>query len=159
MRILSGSIVSQEVDAIVSSDDESLSMGGGVSAAIARSAGWEVRKEAERYTPVRHGRAVVTSAGQLPARFVFHGVTLDFRRADGLPSRDVIAEIIDSCFYHAETLNVRSIALPLLGTGRGGFAEDICLDTMFRTLARFMISRATSVREARIVLFPTTRRR
>jgi eukaryotic-like serine/threonine-protein kinase len=68
------------------------------------------------------------------------------------PSRDVIAEIITSCFYHADTLQVQSIAFPLLGTGTGGFPVDICLDTMFRSLVRTFLRGLTSVRNARIVL-------
>lgn len=152
LRILDGNVVEQEVEAVVSSDDESLSMGGGVSAAIRRSAGRAVYQEAQVYVPVRQGRVVVTSAGNMAARFVFHAVTLDYRSAK-LPSRDVIGEIIDSCFYHAETLNLKSIALPLLATGTGGFEPDICLDTMFRKLVRLLARRPTCLKDVRIVLF------
>src|SRR5262249_2601620 len=69
-----GNLAEEEVDAVVSSDDEMLSMGGGVSAALSRAAGPTLYEEAKRFTPVRVGRAVVTHAGALPARFVLHGV-------------------------------------------------------------------------------------
>ena len=59
-----------------------------------------------------------------------------------------------SCFYHADSLYVETIAFPLLGTGTAGFAEDVCLDAMFHFLARTFQHRATGVREARIVLYP-----
>ena len=58
-----------------------------------------------------------------------------------------------SCFYHAETLDVRTIAFPLLGTGAGGFARDVCLDTMFQFLCRMFLRGLTSVRDCRIVLY------
>jgi hypothetical protein len=58
-----------------------------------------------------------------------------------------------SCFYHADSLYVEKIGSPLLGTGRAGFAEDVCLDTMFRFLARTFQHQQTGVREATIVLF------
>lgn len=150
-----GSIIRQKVDAVVSSDDEMLSMGGGVSASIMVAAGPEMVAEARKYTPVRAGRAVVTSAGRMPVRFIFHGVTLDFSKRGYilLPSRDLILEIMSSCFYHADTLNVRTIAFPLLGTGAGGFEADVCLDTMFHHLARTLTRGVTSVQEATIVLF------
>ena len=67
--------------------------------------------------------------------------------------RDLILEIMASCFYHADTLHVRSIAFPLLGTGVGGFEIEVCLDTMFHHLARVLTRGVTSVHEARIVLF------
>ena len=75
---------------------------------------------------VRPGRVVVTSAGRQRRRFLFHGVTMGLLGDDWvLPSRDLIAEIMASCFYHADTLNVRSIAFPLLGTGVGGFSPRL----------------------------------
>jgi O-acetyl-ADP-ribose deacetylase (regulator of RNase III) len=99
-----------------------LSMGGGVSAALHKAAGPTLEEEARRYVPVRAGRAVVTSAGALPARFVFHGVTMGARNQEWvLPSRDLISEVMESCFYHADTLGLQSLAFPLLGTGAGEF--------------------------------------
>jgi eukaryotic-like serine/threonine-protein kinase len=154
LRILRGDIVTQQVDAVVSSDDEDLMMGAGVSQAIKNAAGHGYAEEAKRFVPVRLGRALVTSAGALPARFVFHGITLGFsRHARVCPSRDLISEIMASCFYQADSLHVQTIAFPLLGTGVGGFSEAVCLDMMFRFLARMLLHGLTSVHEARIVLF------
>ena len=155
LSIRRGNITEEVVDAIVSSDNEYLTMGGGVSRSIRYNGGPGIRLEAQRYIPVRPGRAVVTSAGGLTARFVFHGVTLSFERS-GLvvPSRDLIAEIVASCFYHADTLNVRSIAFPLLGTGTGGFSREVCLDTIVRSLARALHHGPTCVEDARVVIYP-----
>jgi len=160
LRILGGNLAEQEADALVSSDDAFLSMGSrianprGVATALRLAAGPEYVAEAQRLIPVRLGRAVVTSAGRLKARFVLHGITLAGKVEDWiLPSRDLITEILASCFYHADTLNVQTIALPLLGTGAGGFSREVCLDTTFRFLARTLLRGLTSVREARIVLF------
>ncbi|MFO0953095.1 MAG: macro domain-containing protein [Isosphaeraceae bacterium] len=155
LTILRGDITRQEVDAVVSSDDEFLTMGGGVSLAIRRNGGPSIRQEAQRYAPVRPGRAVVTSAGSLPARFVFHGVTLSFENWGMIvPSRDLIAEIVASCFYQADTLNLKSIALPLLGTGTGGFSREVCLDTIVRSIARALLHGTTCVEDARVVIYP-----
>jgi O-acetyl-ADP-ribose deacetylase (regulator of RNase III) len=149
-----GSITGQRADAVVSSDDEMLSMGGGVSKTLRVAAGPEMVAEARKYAPVRPGRAVVTSAGAMSSRFIFHGITLGYSKEKHVqPSRDIIQEIMASCFYHADGLNVRTIAFPLLGTGTGGFDEPVCLDTMFHYLARVLTRGVTSVTEATIVLF------
>jgi serine/threonine protein kinase/O-acetyl-ADP-ribose deacetylase (regulator of RNase III) len=152
-----GNLAEQQVEALVSSDDHILSMAGGVSAALSAAAGPALRVEAARLVPVRAGRAVVTSAGALPARFVFHGVTIGYRDAQGQqlarPSRDLINDIMASCFYHADSHGVQSIAFPLLGTGTAGLPKDVCLDTTFQFLARTFLHGLTCVREARIVLF------
>jgi O-acetyl-ADP-ribose deacetylase (regulator of RNase III) len=154
LRVVAGDITTQPVDAIVSSDDSNLSMSGGVSLAILKAAGERLRDEALIYAPVRPGRAIVTSAGNLGARFVFHSVTMGLRDLNyAEPSKDLIFEILRSCFYHAETLNVKSIAFPLLATGSGGFSKDICLEIMFAYLARVLLRSITPVNEVRIVLY------
>jgi O-acetyl-ADP-ribose deacetylase (regulator of RNase III) len=115
-------------------------------------------EQARRYVPVRAGRAVITSAGALPARFVFHAVMMGAQNQEWIvPSRDVIFEAMESCFYHADTLGLESIAFPLLGTGAGEFASDVCLDTMFQFLTRKFLHGLTTVRLARIVLFSRER--
>ncbi len=163
LTVVHGDITDHQVGAIVSSDDNLLTMGGGVSGRILIAGGSSIAEEAKRFTPVRPGRVIVTTAGDLAASFVFHAVTLGFEPkywgtrirwgATVEPSRDLISEIIEGCFYHAETLELYSLAFPLLGTGAGGFARDVCLDTMFRVLLRKLLFGITSVREARIVLF------
>ncbi len=160
LLVLAGNMVEQPVDAMVSSEDGHLTMGEtvpnarGVAAALRRAAGPGYVEEARRFVPVRPGRVVVTSAGALPARFVFHGITLEGPVENrACPSRDLISEILAACFYHADTLYARTLAFPLLGTGTGGFAPEVCLDTMFRFLARMLLRGLTTVREVRIVLY------
>ena len=158
--VVAGTMAEQHADALVSSEDGHLTMGEtvpnarGVAAALRLAAGPAYVAEARRFVPVRPGRVVVTSAGTLPARYVFHGITLEGPVENrACPSRDLISEILAACFYHADTLFVQTIAFPLLGTGTGGFAPEVCLDTMFRFLARMLLRGLTSVREVRIVLF------
>jgi serine/threonine protein kinase len=154
LRIVRGDIVAQKVDAVVSSNTSALLMDWGVSEAIRNAAGPEIEEQARALAPVRPGRAAVTAGGNLAARLVFHGVTVGYVKDRIVrPSRDLIAEIMASCFYHADTHDVSSIAFPLLGTGAMRFPRDICLDTMFQFLARMFLRGLTSVHEARIVLF------
>ena len=49
---------------------------------------------------------------------------------------------------------MESIAFPLLGTGGGCFSKSECLDAMFRFLAVKFLRGLTTVREARLVLYP-----
>jgi serine/threonine protein kinase len=154
LRIRRGDIVTQQVDALVSSDTSFLGMDGGVSAAILRAGGPEIFYQTRHQRPIRPGRVAVTTGGNLAARLVFHGVTVGYVEGQLVrPSRDLICEIVASCFYHADSHSVQSIAFPLLGTGAQGFPLDVCLDTMFQFLARMLLRGLTSVNEARIILF------
>lgn len=155
IRIVSGDIADQQVDAIVNSAASHLGMHKGLPALISNAAGPEVGQVVRSLVPAQAGRAVVTPAGDLKAKYIFHAVTTGQRSGrPTLASRDVISEAIKSCLYHAETHLVRSIAFPLLGSGtrEGKFSNAVCLDTMFKHLSRTMANGLTTVREARIVL-------
>lgn len=162
IRIVQDDICTQDVDAIVSSDDNFLTMGGGVSYAIAEAAGPEMSRQVQHYTPVLPGRVVVTSGEKLPARFVLHAVTLRLTEVNGTlqidstfqPTAELIRDLLRSCLYHAETHSIQTIALPLLGTGTGGLSPETCLETMIDSLYQSLASERHPLREARIVLRP-----
>lgn len=150
LLIQSGDITKVAADVLVSSASCYLEMDVGVALALLKAGGKIIRDEAKKYVPVREGRTVVTSAGKLQARFVFHAVTIGWQR----PSRDIVAEIMENCFYQSDSFGIESIAFPLLGSGAGGFPRDICLDTMFRFLTRKLFYSPTTIREATIVIYP-----
>jgi eukaryotic-like serine/threonine-protein kinase len=167
LRVVVGDITAQQpapvgpdderlgVLAVVSSDNCYLSMSEGVSQAIFRAAGTAyMTAELTKFAIVRPGRVVVSGGGKLAAAFVFHAVTLaNWKRSTVVPTRDLIREILHGCVCHADTLDVDTLAVPLLGTGAGGFAEDVCLDTLFQFWMRTLLRGATGLRDVRIVLF------
>lgn len=157
LLIKTGDLVREDVDAIVNSTAAPISLNFGVSRSIGRAGGQSVREQVKLFSNVRPGRVAVTSGGNLKAKFIFHGITLGYSQAEtsGLvfPSRDLIIEIIDSCFFHADSLGVNTISFPLLGAGAAKFPEAHCLDAMFQTLARRLQTGVTGVKEVRIVLF------
>jgi O-acetyl-ADP-ribose deacetylase (regulator of RNase III) len=154
LRIMHGNILTQEVDAIVNSTDDNISMNTGLAQAVGLAGGPNLRQQAEELAPVRPGRAVVTTAGNLPSRLVIHAVTVGiYDNRWILPSRGLITDLVSSCLYQADSHRVESIAFPLFATGAMSFAEDECLDTMFRSIARALLHGLTSVRDVRIIIF------
>jgi len=82
---------------------------------------------------------------------VIHGDTISYSDGELLQaSRDIISEILSGCFYHADSLNLKSVALPLIGCGVAGFPIGDCLDMMFRFIARKLLVGVTCVEEVRI---------
>ena len=162
LMVVAGDITRQRAEALVSSDDDYLTMSGGVSESICYRAGGRFREDARRFAPVRQGRVLVTPAGKLEARFVFHAITIAYRDPKALgqgygrpqyPTRDLIRELLHGCVDHADSLYVKSLALPLLGTGAGWLEADVCLDTTFRFWANTLLRGVTCLRDVRIVLF------
>ena len=76
LQLVQGDITLQEVDAIANAANEQLFVGGGVDGAIHDAAGPTLLEETSRQFPAGCpiGSAVPTSAGALPAQFVFHAV-------------------------------------------------------------------------------------
>src|SRR6188472_4586731 len=74
IELVEGDITIQRVDVIVNAANPDLAHGGGVAAAIARAAGADLRRESAEHPRVPVGGAGVTTAGELPARWVVHAV-------------------------------------------------------------------------------------
>jgi O-acetyl-ADP-ribose deacetylase len=139
IELVQGDITRQEVDAIVNAANSRLAGGGGVDGAIHRRGGPAIMQETAERHPAGcpTGSAVITAAGDLPARHVIHAVGP--RYAGG---RRGEAELLAGAFRRSLELAVehdcKSIALPALSTGAYGYplveAATIALDTASRFL-------------------------
>ncbi len=97
LQLLKGDITKIRVDAIVNAANSALAGGGGVDGAIHRAGGEEIMRELdairEKEGGCPTGSAVVTGAGLLPARYVFHAVGPRYR--DG---RHGESDLLKSCY-------------------------------------------------------------
>lgn len=139
ISIYESDITSIVADVIVSSDDNRLTMGGGVSMSIKNVGGYEIFEEAQKLIPLKPGDVAVTFAGNLSAKKIYHGVVVDFDKAEG-PTERIIREVIHSCIVKTNEQNFNSIVFPLLGTGTGGFDAVKALDIMVIQLIDDLLS-------------------
>lgn len=137
-RVTYGDITRLPAEVLVSSDDNFLSMGGGVSYAILKAGGEVIQKDARKHVPLKIGDVVVTSAGELPAKYIFHAVTIDYTNMV-YPSEDSIRAASLKCMRLADVLGIRTIAFAALGTGVGGFPFQLAAEAMTRTIADYLI--------------------
>lgn len=130
-------ITTSIADAIVSTDDWRLSMGGGVSRAIMTAAGCQIVLDAAKAVPAKPGSVVVTSAGALPARYVFHAITIGEPGSIGQPT-EIIAAATRACLDLLDLLDplgLDSIAFPAIGAGTAGFPIEAVAVTMAEVIA------------------------
>jgi O-acetyl-ADP-ribose deacetylase (regulator of RNase III) len=130
-------LLASPAEVLVSSDDHRLSMGGGVSAAIRDAAGTALVLDASKAGQLTLGDVVVTTAGALPARYVFHVVTIG---PGSDPAADVDIEAVvrsatKRCLGLLEPLGVSSIAFPALGTGAAHFPVAAAASAMADVIA------------------------
>ena len=149
VRVLSGDICDRPVDAIVNAANNQLWMGAGVAGAIKRRGGPEIEREAVAKGPIPVGDAVATTAGVLDAKYVIHAAVMG---ADLVTDADTIARATRSALALADELGLRSIALPALGTGVGGFDMRECAQ-MMREAALAHIAGGTGLTLVEFVLF------
>ncbi len=145
-----GDITNEKVDAIVNAANSSLSMGGGVAAAIREAAGMQVQEEVSAKGPIPIGTAVETSGGYLDARYIIHGALMgmDFR-TDYIR----IMATMDSVMEKAEALGITSIAFPAFGTGVGRFPVDQSAEGMLTVLKRYLDSGRSGLTQIVFVLW------
>src|SRR5438552_11159530 len=74
LALVRGNIVEVQVDAIVNAANSGLRGGGGVDGAIHRAGGSSIMEECRKIGGCPTGSAVATTAGRLPAKYVFHAV-------------------------------------------------------------------------------------
>ncbi|MFK7999771.1 MAG: macro domain-containing protein [Polyangiales bacterium] len=147
-----GDLLDIDVDAIVNPWNRNvipwwLLIPQGVSGAIKRRAGLEPFRELARHGPMALGSAAHTSAGRLPYQGIVHVAGIDmFWRA----SPRSVVDSARNAVRCAERRGYRSLALPLIGAGSGGFDEERSEELLLETLIDMesMIS-ASVVRFAR----------
>lgn len=150
--IISGDLVEQEVEAIVNAANNELQLGGGVAGAIRRAGGPAIQDECDAHAPIRVGEAAITGGGRLRARFVIHAASMSL---GGRTTRASLRSSMDDVFRLARAHEIRTIAVPAVGTGIAGFPIDECARVMAESLTD-ALRRGWQAAEVRFVLFAET---
>ncbi|REK08962.1 MAG: O-acetyl-ADP-ribose deacetylase [Planctomycetota bacterium] len=153
LELALGDITDQEVDAIVNAANSQLAGGGGVDGAVHRRGGRTIMADTTKRYPggCPTGSAVISTAGDLPARFVIHAVG---PRWGGGQSGE--AKLLESAYRTALGLasehGCASVALPALSCGVYGYPIDEASRIALATTQSFL-EQDPNVQLARFVLF------
>lgn len=128
IEVVPGDITGLEVDAVVNAANSTLLGGGGVDGAIHAAAGPRLLEECRRVRRTSHpdglpvGEAVVTSGGDLPARWVVHTVGPNRNRGQTDPA--LLASCFSTSLRAAAGVGARSVAFPAISAGAYGWDVD-----------------------------------
>jgi hypothetical protein len=96
-----------------------------------------VREEAESQLPLSVGEIAVTSAGRLPAKYILHAITVDWKKKI-LPTDRTLRRLAREILVRCEALRIRRIAIPALATGAADFSfkqsAEIIVGSLFEHL-------------------------
>ncbi|NLR91537.1 macro domain-containing protein [Flammeovirga agarivorans] len=151
-NVIYGDIIEVKSDVTVSSDDNFVSMGGGVSRRILNEGGIEIQFDAQKHTDLKLGDVLVTTAGRLSSKYIFHAITIDFNTGD-IVNVDVLEEILARILELGKSLRIRSITLPAIGTGTAGFELEQAVKTTTETISEFLYQN-TCIDEINLCLLP-----
>jgi O-acetyl-ADP-ribose deacetylase (regulator of RNase III) len=140
LKLIQGDITEKEADILVNAANSALAGGGGVDGAIHTAAGPQLPKELEEIRrklggcPV--GSAVVTSAGNLSAKWIIHAVAPIWQGGQR-GERELLARAYAASLELAEDLGAQSIIFPSLGTGAYGIPRQIGAQIALKTIKEF----------------------
>jgi O-acetyl-ADP-ribose deacetylase (regulator of RNase III) len=157
--LLEGDITRLAVDAIANAANSALAGGGGVDGAIHRAGGPAIMAELDRIRPalgrLPAGQAVATTAGRLPARYVFHASGPIWHGGErGEP--EALVSCYRVCLALAEERVLRSVSFPSISTGVYGYPLELAAPIAVNEILAFLSARAVSVVEVWMVLFDKT---
>jgi len=147
ITIIHGDITEENVDAIVNAANSYLKHGGGVAGAILKKGGKVIQEESNRINFVPVGKAAITSAGNLPSKYVIHSVGP--RWGEGNEENKLRSAII-SALKIATAEKVKSLSIPAISTGIFGFPKDKGTKIIFETIKNFLKNENTSLEVVRI---------
>ncbi|MGD1957596.1 MAG: O-acetyl-ADP-ribose deacetylase [Fulvivirga sp.] len=140
IELIKGDITEIKVDAIVNAANSSLLGGGGVDGAIHRKGGKDILNDCIKIRNsqggCKTGEAVITSAGNLPAKQVIHTVGPVYQEANSK-----IDDLLALCYRSSIELllahNLKTIAFPNISTGIYRFPKDRAAEIAIRKVKEY----------------------
>ncbi|MGW2600271.1 O-acetyl-ADP-ribose deacetylase [Streptomyces klenkii] len=153
ITLVRGDITEQDVDAVVNAANSSLLGGGGVDGAVHRKGGPEILAACRALRASHYGkglptgRAVATTAGNLPARWVIHTVGPVWSAEEDRSA--LLASCHRESLRVADELGAKTVAFPAISTGVYRWPVEDAARIAVETVRRA----ETNVEEVRFVLF------
>jgi O-acetyl-ADP-ribose deacetylase (regulator of RNase III) len=134
IKVINGSILDQDVDAIVNAANSLGMMGGGIAGAIKQAGGEIIETEAVKQAPIPIGTAILTSGGSLPFKII-HAPTM--KGPGDRTSTENVRMATRAALELADKSRFRRIALPGMGTGVGRVQPEDAAKVMIWEIESF----------------------
>ncbi len=143
LQLVKGDITEIEADAIVNAANSSLLGGGGVDGAIHRKGGAKILEECRRIRETQWpdglptGKAVITSGGDLKAKFVIHTVGPVWMGGFHVES-ELLKQAYRNSLKLAVSNGLKTVAFPSISTGAYGYPVEEASNVAVKTVKKFL---------------------
>jgi O-acetyl-ADP-ribose deacetylase len=155
ISVIKGDITTLTADAIVNAANTTLLGGSGVDGAIHRKGGPKILEECMQIRNKQGGcpigEAVITTGGNLPAKYVIHTVGPVWHGGNK-NENELLASAYNNSLKLAEEYNLAKIAFPNISTGIYGFPKTPAAEIAISTVKQFL-QKAKNVKEVIFVCF------
>ncbi len=144
LQIIRQNIALMKCDAIVNSTDSHMSGSGEGDYAVHQRAGHRLDAECARLVPIETGQVKLTKGYGLDCKYIIHTVGPVWRGGN-----EGEHEMLRSCYTEAlnaaKNCGCRSVAFPLISSGRYGFPKDKVLSYAVEIISEFLAQNEMSV--------------
>ncbi|XP_038071234.1 uncharacterized protein LOC119740105 [Patiria miniata] len=153
ISVCQGDITKQSVSAVVNPTDPALRNAGGVSRALASAAGAPLQKHCLDMMKSRPNNVLNITECILTPGFnlnclIIHAVGPG---KNGPNFSNELQDTFLNCLLKAEENEVRSLAVPLIGSGSAGSPKDVCADALVSALLKFSSQSSMNLRDVQLV--------
>jgi len=151
LAIVEGDITKEENEAIVNAANSGLRGGGGVDGAIHRAGGPSILEECRKIGHCPTGQAVITSGGNLPAKYVIHTVGPVWSGGNRNEAGLLKSAYLESLKI-ASKKGLKSVSFPAISTGAYGYPLNEAARIALKTAIEYL-KEHQEIELVRFVLF------
>jgi len=149
IKLVQGDITEQNTDVIVNAANNQLILGGGVAGAIRMKGGPSIQEECNKIGGTFVGGAVITTGGNLKAKFVIHAVGP--RMGEGNEDNKLRNATLNSLKLMDMHL-LKTISFPAISTGIFGYPIERCAKIMINMTKQYLQTK-TQIEEVIFCLY------
>ena len=142
IRLVRGDITDLEVEAFVLDITSDCQLSAGYGGAVTQRGGKVIQDQLGSIGTLPTGEAVVTTAGELKARYIIHTNGPKFLEPD---TEGKLRKATQSVLRRADEKGITELALPPIGTGMYQVPLDVCARVMVDAVAEHLRNGKTSL--------------
>jgi O-acetyl-ADP-ribose deacetylase len=151
LAIVEGDITREDTEAIVNAANSGLRGGGGVDGAIHRAGGPAIMEECRKIGSCPTGQAVITTGGNLKAKYVIHTVGPVWSGGNRHEAALLKSAYLESLKL-ATKKNIKSLSFPAISTGAYGYPLNEAARIAMKTAIDYLTNNP-EIEQVRFVLF------